>query len=87
MGSHCNIIRWKRVHIEREMCPERESNPHPWFRRPVLYPLSYRDKKLQTANEVLPSLVVGHICRGVKRLVGIVAQSLRGYTGVAMRIF
>lgn len=27
-------------------CPERESNPHHWFRRPVLYPLSYRDKRL-----------------------------------------
>ena len=26
------------------LCPRRESNPHCWFRRPVLYPLSYRGK-------------------------------------------
>lgn len=25
------------------MCPQRESNPHQWFRRPLLYPLSYED--------------------------------------------
>ncbi len=29
------------MRIFKAECPRRDSNPRPWLRRPVLYPLSY----------------------------------------------
>ncbi len=38
--------RWEQTRLrEKVECPRQESNLRAWFRRPVLYPLSYGDFK------------------------------------------
>gem|GEM_PF-6381733 len=39
------------------MCPWRDLNPRTRLRRPVLYPLSYRGKKLTKKFSIIPDKV------------------------------
>gem|GEM_PF-2698012 len=65
-------------------CPRQESNPHHWFRRPVLYPLSYGGKKGPGYQNACPPKP-RRLATGRRRELRVQSKKYRHYYSLAKK--